>query len=192
MIIDAFGAAFAAKAGAPRISLGTLVLAALTIEVASAFASPPAVVLVAPFAAGLAYRLRTRQIDGALVVAACVLAPPVATVLAPGAEPGLFATGAALYLWRTRGVDRFGSLGAGFLIAVALVASSVTWTTSIAGAALLTALASWIDRHRERRPATQRAPRAPCRPAAPHEAATDRPSAAPAGPSPSQPPSAPW
>jgi hypothetical protein len=185
MFIGQLGAAFAAKAIAPRISLGTLFVAAMTLEILGPLEDAPVLVIVAPLAIGVGYQILTRQVEGAVIVAGCTLAYAITALLPAPVDVTLFAIGALLYLWRTEGTDRFGSLGGWFLAAVIVAARSSGWTFGVVGAAAFTALATWIDRHRERRPATLRAAPSPCRPEHPPEAEWDLPAEAAADPWPS-------
>jgi hypothetical protein len=187
MVIGQLGAAFAAKAAAPRVSLGTLFFAALVLDLVGPLDGQPILVLVVPLAVGLGYRLVTRQAEAALVVTACVLADAFLGLLGSVVELAVFGVGAALYLWRTQGTDRFGTLGGPFLVAVVIAARQVGWTLGPGGVAGLIALATWLDHHRERRPARQPAARVPCLPEVPPEADPDLPAEAVAVPSPSQP-----
>jgi hypothetical protein len=185
MVIGQLGAAFAAKAVAPRISLGTLFFAAMALELVGPLEDAPVLVVVAPLAIGVGYQVLTRQAEAAIVVAACVLGYAVAGLLPDAADCALFAVGVALYLWRTSGIDRFGTLGAWLLAAVVIAARAMDWTLGAIGTAALIALATWIDRHRERRPAMQPAARVPCRRPGPPAAGSDPPAEAAAAPSPS-------
>ena len=185
MLIGQLGAAFAAKAVAPRISLGTLFFAAMALELVGPLEDAPALVVVAPLAIGVGYHVLTRQAESAIVVSACVLGYAVAGLLPAAVDCALFGAGAALYLWRTSGTDRFGTLGAWLLAGVVIAARAVDWTLGAIDTVALIALATWIDRHRERRPATRPVARVPGRPAGPRAAASDLPAAAPADPSPS-------
>jgi hypothetical protein len=185
MLVGQLGAAFAAKAVAPRISLGTLFFAALALEIVGPLEEAPGMVVLAPLAIGVGYQVLARQSESAIVVAACTLAYAIAGLLPEAVDVALFAVGAALYVWRTEGIDRFGTLGAFFLVAVVLAARAVEPALGVTGAAVLTALAAWIDRHRERRPSMRRAARVPCRREVPPGAASDRRAEAAAAPSPS-------
>lgn len=186
MVIGQLGAAFAAKAIAPRISLGTLFCAALLLSLVGPLEDAPVFVLVGPFVAGAAYWVRTRQSESALIVAACTLVPAILGLCPAGVELVAFGAGAAFYLWRTQGIDRFGALGAVFLAAVVIAARAVDWTIGPLSAAALTALATWIDRHREPRFAMRRAARAPDPPEDPPEAEPDPDASAPVVPLPSR------
>ena len=185
MLIGQLGAAFAAKAVAPRISLGTLFFAAMSLELVGPLEDAPELVVIAPLAIGVGYQILTRQAEGAIVVAACVLGYAVAGLLPEAADCALFAVGVALYLWRTSGTDRFGTLGAWLLAGVVIAARALDWTPGAIGIVALIALATWIDRHRERRPAMRPAARVPCRRPARPAAGSDPPAEAVADPSPS-------
>jgi hypothetical protein len=188
MLIGQLGAAFAAKAVAPRISLGTLFFAALALELVGPLEDAPVLVIVAPLAIGVGYQILTRQAESAIVVSACVLGYAVAGLLPVEADCALFAVGVVLYLWRTSGTDRFGALGAWLLAGVVIAARAMDWTLGAIGTAALIALATWIDRHRERRPSMRPAARVPCRRPVPPAAESDPPAEVVAAPSPSPPP----
>lgn len=185
MFIGQLGAAFAAKAVAPRISLGTLFFAALTLQLLGPLEETPALVLVAPLAIAVGYQVLTRQVEGAVIVSGCTLAYAITALLPAPVDIALFGGGALLYLWRTEGTDRFGALGGWFLAIVVVAARAVDWTFGMIGAVLLTALATWIDRHRERRPSMLPVAPIPSRPARPPEAGSDLPAEVPADPWPS-------
>lgn len=184
MVIGQLGAAFAAKATAPRISLGTLFFAALVLELGAPLEDEPLLVLAAPLAVGVGYWSWTRQAEAAIVVAACVLAYALLGLCSDPVNLVVFGLGAALYLWRTQGSDLFGTLGGYFLVGLGIAVRAVHWTSGIGSATLLIALATWIDRHRERRPSMQPVARAPSPAEDPLEAETDLPAAAEAGPLP--------